>query len=291
MTQEAGREATPAAYHEAGREVVRALRALFESGLALEGAACDEVVGLVGYFTTRTMRLYEAVLTLCESGYGVESQSLVRMLLEDLITLRYVATDPVALSVAWTRHESRRRYYYFLRARERDPDAEAPGDLEELEAQYRHDERTARVKMPKGRRPTREQVARRVAKMSWAAHSLHGQAREADRSGMYEGTEAAYDEFYPYLCEHTHGSVALARDYVTDVDGQVQVVPDQEGYKSVTPLVLATWYLHWAQRALGDLGLVGHVDVMAVAGGLADFEGGLADLERPERRRGAARRG
>jgi len=270
----------PEDYYTAGHAVARAVRALFDGpGLAMRPDLQGELLGIVAQFTTRTMRTYEALLLLCESGYGVESQSFVRMLLEDLINLRYLATDPKNLSTAWAEHESRRRYQYFLRQRESDPDTEPPDDMPELEAQYRADERMVRS-WPQGRKMQPKQVVREIAKMQWTPKSVLFRAREADASGRYEGTERGYEQLYPYLCEHTHGSAAVARDYLAEIDGRVHVVADQESYKSISPVVLGTWYLHWIQQVLGDLGLTDPVDVMAIAGHYADFDHRASDLDR-----------
>ena len=275
-----GGESRPEDYYEAGHAVTRAVRSLFDGqGLAMRADLQGELLGLVAQFATRTMRTYEALLLLCESGYGVESQSFVRILLEDLINLRYIATDPKNLSAAWAEHESRRRYQYFLRQRETDPKTRAPADLPELEARYRADERMVRS-WPQGRKMHPPQVIREIAKMQWTPKSVLFRAREADASGRYQGTERGYEQLYPYLCEHTHGSSAVARDYLAEIDGHVHVVADQESYKSVSPLVLGTWYLHWLQQVLGDLGLTDPVDVMAIASNFADFEHGATDLDR-----------
>ncbi len=266
-------------YRTACNEVAKALLAQFDGGLAMTRPVSGATGAVVAQFTTRALRTYQAILLLCENGYGVESQSLVRMLLEDLINLRYVASAPEELSRAWAEHESRRRYQFYLSQREDDPDIEPPADLTELEAQYRADEAAVRSRH-KSKKLSQRQVESEIREMSWTTLGLRGRARAADKSGKYEHTGHGDDQMYPYLCEHAQGGSTLASDYLEDVDGEVHGVPNPVGYKAVTPRVLATWYVHWIQGALGDLGLADAVDVMAIARAHADFDAPTSDLRR-----------
>jgi hypothetical protein len=270
---------SPDDYRAACAEVAKALLAQFEGGLTMRRPRCTEAIAVVGQFTTRALRNYQAVILLCDCGHGVEAQALLRLLLEDLINLRFIATDPMRLSKAWVRQEGRRRYQYHLSEREKDPDRKPPDDIATLRGLYAADARAVRT-TPKGRKMSKQQVADAIAKMSWTKLGLRSRARAADASGKYEHTEHGYLQFYPYLCDHTHGSSTLAADYLQDVNGEIHVVPDDQTYKSVTPKVLATWYVHSIQRALGDLGLEHVVDVMEIAKRHADFETPTSDLLR-----------
>jgi hypothetical protein len=273
-------ESIGAPYWRAGHAVAAAVHAAFDgSGLEIRADIGRDAIGVVAHFATRSVRNYEAVLLLSEGGYGVEAQSIVRMMLEDLVTLRYIASGPASLATDWVEHEGRRRYQYIVSRLAEDPDFDLPQDMTDLEAQHARDLETARSARKMGR-VTSSSLEKDVARMGWTPLSLVLRARRADESGKYEHTEHGYHQFYPYLCEHVHGSSASARDYMADVNGMIHVVPDRGEYKCLSPLVLATWYLHWIHRVLGDMGLAQPLDVMSIAATHADFDHGVTDLER-----------
>ncbi len=252
-------------YINAGQKVVTAIDELFVDGINLTYTGVPQVCGLTGYYWTRARRNYIAVLLLCDKGYGVEAQVLVRTMLEDLIDLRYIATDPENLSVRWAEHEGRYRYNHYRKALEAGENPEPPDDLAELLELAARD-----AELPKKHRP----------KNSWTPLQIKERACEADRLGKLKGAEHSYG-LYQSLCEHTHGSVVAAKDYLEMVDGVTHLVPEPSGYKRVTSLAIATWLLHWTLKALNSIGLQGELDVMELANQYANFnEPTVDDLNR-----------
>jgi len=82
-----------------------ALRAPLDAGLEL-----DNTPGgfLASIFLVRCARNLAAVLLLCESGWAPEAQTLLRAMVEDMVTLSYISTDPEQLALKWLRFENRR---------------------------------------------------------------------------------------------------------------------------------------------------------------------------------------
>lgn len=267
---------TPENYYRAAHDVLDAMNALFDDGgLTVRDDTSGACLGVTYYYMARAIRNYGAVLTLCEQDYGVEAQAIIRLMLEDTIDVRYISTDPEVLSEEWWRHENRSRYYYYMKSLGEGRDPEPPSDLEELKKSIEADKREAAELAGEGATP--EQVNRLLLKGRWTRLNLHERAKIADK--QWDGTLKAY-KFYGYLCEHSHGNAALAKDYLVPVDGDIHVALDQEGYKSVTPITLATFYAYWLLHALTSLALDEFPNLIAVAEAHVDIQSGYPDLDR-----------
>lgn len=267
---------TPENYYRAAHDVSDTLNALFADGrLAVRNDTSDGCLGVTYYYVARTIRNYAAILTLCERGYGVEAQAILRLMLEDTIDVRYISSDPDVLSEEWWRHESRSRYYYYMKCLGEGRNPEPPSDLAELKEGIEADRREAVDLAGEGATP--EQVNRLLLKGKWTRMNLHERAKVANR--QWDGTLKAY-KFYGYLCEHSHGNAALAKDCLVPVDGDIRVALDQEGYKSVTPITLATFYAYWLLHALNSLALDEFPNLIAVAERYVDIQGEVPDLDR-----------
>ena len=268
--------ARPEDYYAAGDDVVSAMNALFDGdGLRLRHESVPELLGVASYYTVRTLRNYAAVLQLCKQDFGVEAQAIVRLMLEGVIDLRYISTDPDVLAVQWVEHEQRRRYYYFKAAQRLGDDLTPPNDWAEVEALIARDWEDARELA--GRGATRAKVKRHLLTKSWTRKNLYQRAEAAE--AKWKGTKDGY-HLYEYLCEHTHGSASGAGDYMVAVNGTVHLAVGQTGYKGIMPLALATCYAHWAFQALHDLCVSEDLDVITVARERVDMEAALGDMER-----------
>lgn len=261
-------------YQEA-REILKMMGTLFDDGgLGITPPVFD-AIGVVVYYTTRTLRNFGAVLTLCEQGYGVEAQALVRSMLEDVVDVRYISTAPETLAVEWSVHESRSRYYALKRLLSKETSTELPEDFAELEAVIAQDKVNARELAGAG--ANSRQVANLVLKGKWTRLSIGERARIAQKT--YKNTLGVY-ALYGYLCDNTHGSAALSGDYVALRDGNLKAALEPNEYKSVMPLMLATYYASLILDALVPIGLVDKTDIVpALEKHLARFAE-LEDLER-----------
>ena len=266
----------PEDYYKAAREGLAVLNALFDGG-GLEvkppAAAC---IGVITYYTARTIRGYAAVLTLCEQGFGVEAQAVVRGMLEDVVDTRYISTDPTVLAEEWVRHESRARYYAIKRLRDADKKPDLPDDYAELQEVVKQDKVRARELAGEG--ANSRQVGNFRLKKKWTLVSLSDRAKAAQKK--WDDTLDTF-EFYDYLCNHTHGSAALAGDYVAKQGGYMVAALEQGGYKSVTPLMLAAYYASLTFGALHSMGMVEDPEVMDVLGGSL---GGFREMDDLQRR-------
>lgn len=87
------------------RLALESLQQPLEEGLELDNSA----PGFLGsLFLIRCARNLEAVITLCEAGWAPEAQTLLRGMVEDMVTLAYISTDAEELSRKWLSFENRR---------------------------------------------------------------------------------------------------------------------------------------------------------------------------------------
>jgi len=209
------------------------------------------------FFSVRTSRALSAVVSLCSNSFGVESQSLLRSMLQDLVDVRYIATDPEPLSEQWRIHESRRRYYTYMMRKELQ-DMEQPDDFDELQAIIDQDWVEAREIAATKKHKQLANVSRRDArgfllKDRWARLNIHETAKRANYK--YPDTFKLF-EWYPYLCEHAHGSPGLAGDYLQKTDAQIYIKDYRDSrFKSASMAISALVYAHATFVGLRDIGL------------------------------------
>ena len=80
-------------------------------------------------------------------------------------------------------------------------------------------------------------------------------ARAAEMAEVkFPGTVAAH-EWYSYLSEHTHGSAALASDYLTERDGVGYTNPHAADYKAAPMAIAALNYTRLVFDGLVEMGL------------------------------------
>jgi hypothetical protein len=212
---------------------------------------------LCAYYAVRTSRLLSAVVRLCEDGFGIESQSLLRSMLQDMADVRYVATDPGQLCESWREHESRRRYYVYTTHVDHS-ETEPPADFDDLEALidrdwYEAKELAARRLHKSPANVSRTEARKYLLKDRWTRLSIRQAAEAADLK--YPDTLELF-RWYPYLSEHSHGSPAMARDYLHKQDGRpfIKAHPDPR-FKSASMAIAALVYAHATTTGLRDIGL------------------------------------
>jgi hypothetical protein len=270
-------KSSAANYYEAAHAIVHEMNALFDDeGLAIRPPNMNmDCAAVVSYYTVRATRSFAAVLVLCERGFGVEAQGIVRSMLEDVADVRYIAAQPDVLPAEWVRHESRARYYMYKHLLGRNEPTTPPDDLAELEKVIEEDKQRARESAGEG--ANSDKVNRHMLKNKWTLLSQQDRVKLAQRK--WKDTKKVW-EFYPYLCNHAHGSAALSSDYIAHQNGHVVAVLDQDGYKSTTPLTLAVYYASLIFEALTHLGLVHEPRISEVLEERGVDIASLDDLER-----------
>ena len=230
------------------------LRALLAQGLKVSNKNGQHAAVFVALFATRTSRNLDAVITLCSGGFGIESQALLRVMSQDMVEVRYVATDPLVLPAKWCEHESRRRYYAYTK-HVKSTGTPPPADMDDLKALIARDredaKRVAAERLGK-EKPSAKEARRFLLRTRWTRLSIAQVADEAEK--VFEGTVAAH-EWYEYLSEHAHGSAASARDYLEEKDGAFFTNPHDASFKSAPMAIAALHYTHLILEALVELGL------------------------------------
>ncbi|MBN1193661.1 MAG: hypothetical protein JXA36_08250 [Coriobacteriia bacterium] len=164
-----------------------ALQAPLAKGLELTNSA-EAFLGSL--FLVRCARNLAAVLTLCDAGWAPEAQTLLRAMVEDMVTIGYISTDPDNLARKWLSFENRRL-----------PDAaELVAALSGIEAPERED------------RPKYER---------WTRLSFNEMAQRAD--GVVPGLLEYLGYVYPILSDRAHGNTSASGMYIhVHADGSVE---------------------------------------------------------------------
>ncbi|HAL29808.1 MAG TPA: hypothetical protein DCP20_03710 [Coriobacteriia bacterium] len=205
--------------------VLDALRAPLDAGLEL-----DNTPGafLASIFLVRCARNLAAVLLLCETGWAPEAQTLLRAMVEDMVTLSYISTDPEQLPLKWLRFENRRL-----------PDAE------QLLAAFSGQKMPEREDQPKYER--------------WTRLSFNGMAKRAEK--VVPGILEYLRYVYPILSDRAHGNTSASSMYMRVYpDGTVEPLYLPSGAQSEITLcnaVTVTYTTAERVKALGvtvDLG-------------------------------------
>ncbi|NTW28013.1 MAG: hypothetical protein HGA39_01420 [Coriobacteriia bacterium] len=235
-----------------------ALTAGLGAGIEVLGTYGPSAAVVCAFYGVRTSRLLSAVALLCRSSFGVESQSLLRSMLQDVADVRYIATDPVALCEQWRQHGSRRRYYAYKMVTDDPQGTDIPCDFEDLErlieADWAEARRIAAEKTQQDiKKVSKTKAGRYLLKDRWTRKTIRqaaeiANAKYPDTLDLFRG--------YQYLCEHTHGSPGLASDYLVKHDSRLCVRDRHDAaFKSASMALQALVFAHATLGALSDIGL------------------------------------
>ena len=169
------------------RTALAALREPLEAGLELDNSAPAFLGSL---FLIRCARNLAAVLTLCEAGWAPEAQTLLRAMVEDMVTLAYISTGPDDLSKQWLSFENQRL-----------PDR---ADVMAAFAGTPLPERTGKPKYER-----------------WTKLSFNAMAQRAEQAVPGLGDYLQY--VYPILSDRAHGNTSASGIYIrAHADGSVE---------------------------------------------------------------------
>lgn len=171
------RDSTDAVIAEA-RAALGALTVPLDSGLTIDNSGPAFLGSL---FLIRCVRNLTAVLTLCEAGWAPEAQTLLRAMVEDMVTVSYISTDPEKLAEKWLTFENRRL-----------PSAA------ELLAALTHGDMPEREDRPRYER--------------WTRLSFNAMSEQAD--AVVPGLLEYLGYVYPILSDRAHGNTSASGIYV-----------------------------------------------------------------------------
>lgn len=172
----------------AGQNAVDIVFGWLDDGLEFERST----PGFVGsLFLIRGARNLNAVQLLCKAGYAVEAQTMLRTMVEDVVTLSYISTKPDKLAKDWLTFENPR----------------LAQSLELVAKAHGHDvEDTDRPRFAR-----------------WTRLSLFQMAEKADLAAP--GIAEYLDFVYPVLSDRAHGNTSSSTSYArTHPDGTLEAL-------------------------------------------------------------------
>ncbi len=160
------------------KTALAAVRAPLDGGLEVDNTPHALLASI---FLVRSVRNLAAVLVLCEAGWAPEAQTLLRAMVEDMVTLAYISTEPEKLAPQWLAFENRRL-----------PDAE------ELLAAFTGNDAPEREDRPRYER--------------WTRLSFNAMAERAD--SVVPGLTEYLGYVYPILSDRAHGNTSASGMYL-----------------------------------------------------------------------------
>lgn len=258
--------APPADFIRAASEAVEALVRTSDERLRFTQHDIDARRLFAAFFYARTTRFLSATTLLAGVDHGIEAQALLRLLIEDMIEVRYVATEPEELAQRWLDHQDRTRYYAWTEQFGSDPDMYTPEQIARMEALIDRDVEEARESVGDG---NPDRIAGRILKRRWTNRTMLRRAQVASK--RFPDT-LDHHVFYRMLCDAVHASAGLMNDYIVAVDGRPSIRMRADGYKSTTVGVLALHYASLTIEALSEFGLENAPDIAAIATSYIDFD-------------------
>mgnify|MGYP001052827273 FL=1 len=161
-----------------GHAALDALQEPMRAGLELDNSAAAFLGSL---FLVRCSRNLAAVLVLCEAGWAPEAQTILRAMVEDMVTVSYISTDPQTLATKWLTFENRRL-----------------PSFGELAAAFTGEEAPEREDKPRYER--------------WTRLSFNAMAERADT--VVPGLLEYLGYVYPILSDRAHGNTSASGMYV-----------------------------------------------------------------------------
>ena len=99
---------------DAADRVGDALQAALQTALTPRAASDTDEAALIGTFhAVRGLRCLRATVTTCRAGYAVEAAPIVRSLLEDAVSLRFLSLRPRSRVARWLRFDEQRSLEYW----------------------------------------------------------------------------------------------------------------------------------------------------------------------------------
>jgi hypothetical protein len=175
-------------------------------------------------YLTRLCWDLKAILILCRADLAVQSQPILRTMVESAIDLTYISTNPQTLVTKWCLSEEAEHYYFWSTH----PECERPSGygftekevLRRLESLNRH-------------QPHRNDKPWKAKQLTgdWDLSNL---ALRERKSLEVLGGEAALYGVYKLLCGNVHGGTDTVHDFaIAADDGTFQTVTGSSGRKRV----------------------------------------------------------
>lgn len=196
------------------------MRAPLVGGLELDDTASAFVGSL---FLIRCSRSLAAIITLCEAGWAAEAQTILRSMVEDMVTVAYVSTQPDTLALKWLTFENRRL-----------------PDPQQVMAVFAGAELPEREPQPKYER--------------WTRLSFNAMAERAER--VVPGLQEYLSYVYPILSDRAHGNTSAGQLYIrVHPDGAVEPLCDPSNSQIAITLCNAVTAAYTMAERIVSLGV------------------------------------
>ncbi len=186
------------------------------------------------FFLTRTIKTYSAIQTLSREGYGQDTATLIRGLLESLISVRYILADPKIASQRAVRFVE----YKWVIFRRYLPDEKE--DVKKITDSLRQEliAKKSLILEKIQEFKNKYKITSDRALITWSGRSLRDMAKMVDRILVEE-----YDSTFRLSSRFSHPSIIGDSEYLNQQDGYLIFYPSPSNIGIADNLKAATHYM------------------------------------------------
>ncbi|MFA5038824.1 MAG: DUF5677 domain-containing protein [Candidatus Omnitrophota bacterium] len=188
--------------------ILRLLEAFNQKGLRLSQVAPHKRILLL--FFTRAIKTFNAIRFLCEAGYGQDVSILLRSFLENLISTKYILSDPLSADQKAARFVG---YKWVMLKRQRAEKPQSGLTQEQGEEADFINKQFAEFKQ-------KNNIISDKALLTWSGRSIRDMARFSDQKLLDE-----YDKNFRTCSRFSHPSILGDDAYVQDAGDILKFSP------------------------------------------------------------------
>ncbi|MGE0269541.1 MAG: DUF5677 domain-containing protein [Candidatus Omnitrophota bacterium] len=185
------------------------------------------------FIVTRSIKTFASILVLCKAGYGQDVSTLLRSLLENLVTAKYIIHDPD------TADEKARRFvaYKWVIFKRQLPEQEKMAKTASVEQKNELLERKHKIQKKVDEFKNNFNIISDKALITWSGKSIRDMAKKVDHKLLDE-----YEKTFRLCSRFSHPSILGDNEYLIQDDKNLIFSPLPSDIGIVTNLVSAIKY-------------------------------------------------
>lgn len=185
------------------------------------------------FIVTRSIKTFASILVLCKAGYGQDVSTLLRSLLENLITAKFIIHDPA------TADEKARRFvaYKWVIFKRQLPEQEKMTKTAPAEQKNELIERKIKIQKKVDEFKKNFHIISDKALITWSGKSIRDMAKKVDHKLLDE-----YEKTFRLCSRFSHPSILGDNEYLIQDDKNLIFSPLPSDIGIVTNLVSAIKY-------------------------------------------------
>lgn len=174
------------------------------------------------FFVTRSLKSYSAIYLLCQGGYGQDVATILRSLLENLISAKYIVRDPRFADQMASRFVEYK--WVIFKRHLAEEELNLVNDSAEARNDFLEKKNTVLAKVAEFKR--KYNIVSDKALLTWSGRSIRDMAKLIDHKLLEE-----YDSTFRLCSRFSHPSIIGDKSYLIHGDGELifSVNPSMDG--------------------------------------------------------------